>query len=98
MVKESVKSGAASSGLRLEQLPGYAPELNPEEGFWKHLLKYVELKNVCCWSLCEVRWELRKAKEHLGHKQSVILGCIRHSGGFAHKLKETTRYGGLFSI
>src|SRR5215204_2517868 len=29
--------------LKLEQLPGYAPDLNPDEGIWKHL-KYVELK------------------------------------------------------
>jgi transposase len=37
----------ASSRLQLEQLPCYAPELNPDEGIWKHL-KYVELKNLCC--------------------------------------------------
>ena len=45
-VKAFVASGA-SSRLQLEQLPGYAPDLNPDEGIWKHL-KYVELKNVCC--------------------------------------------------
>src|SRR3954454_17571400 len=63
----------------LEQLPGYAPELNPDEGIWKHL-KYVELKNVCCRSLSELRRELRKAKERLRHKKHVILGCIRQPG------------------
>jgi hypothetical protein len=31
VVKEFLKSGAASR-LKLEQLPGYAPELNPDEG------------------------------------------------------------------
>jgi transposase len=60
-------------------LPGYAPELNPDEGNWKHL-KYVELKNVCCRSLCELRRGLRKAKERLRHKKHVILGCIRQPG------------------
>ena len=77
-VKDFLASGGASR-LKLEQLPGYAPDLNPEEGIWKHL-KYVELKNVCCQSLLELRRELRKAKERLRHKKHVILGCIRQPG------------------
>jgi transposase len=77
-VKDSLASGAASR-LKLEQLPGYAPDLDPDEGIWKHL-KYVELKNVCCQSLLELRRELRKAKERLRHKKHVILGCIRQPG------------------
>ena len=77
-VKESLADGAASR-LRLEQLPGYAPDLNPDEGIWKHL-KYVELKNVCCRSLSELRCELHKAKERLRHKKHVIFGCIRRPG------------------
>lgn len=77
-VKKFLEDGAASR-LQLEQLPGYAPELNPDEGIWKHL-KYVELKNVCCQSLSELRVELRKAKERLRHKKHIILGCIRQPG------------------
>ncbi len=77
-VKKFLEDGAASR-LQLEQLPGYAPELNPDEGIWKHL-KYVELKNVCCRSLSELRVELRKAKERLRHKKHIILGCIRQPG------------------
>ena len=77
-VKDFLASGA-SSRLQLEQLPGYAPDLNPDEGIWKHL-KYVELKNLCCQSLAELRVELRKAKERLRHKRDVILGCIRQPG------------------
>ena len=38
--------------------------LNPDEGVWKHL-KCVELKNLCCQSLKELKVELRKAKERL---------------------------------
>lgn len=78
VVKEFLAEGAAKR-LHLEQLPGYAPELNPDEGIWKHL-KGVELKNVCCRSLSELRVELRKAKERLRHKSHVILGCIRQPG------------------
>lgn len=78
VVKRFLADGAAAR-VRLEQLPAYAPELNPDEGIWKHL-KYVELKNVCCRSLSELRVELRRAKERLRHKRDVILGCIRQPG------------------
>jgi transposase len=74
----AIASGAASR-LKLEQLPGYAPDLNPDEGIWKHL-KCVELKNLCCESLAELKVELGKAKERLRHKRDVILGCIRQPG------------------
>ncbi len=77
-VKAFLTSGA-SSRLQLEQLPGYAPDLNPDEGIWKHL-KYVELKNLCCQSLAELKVELRKAKERLRHKRDVIFGCIKQPG------------------
>jgi transposase len=79
VVKEFLAQGAVADRVQLEQLPGYAPDLNPDEGIWKHL-KYVELKNVCCRSLSELRVELRRAKERLRHKKHVILGCIRQPG------------------
>ena len=77
-VKDFLASGAAWR-IQLEQLPGYAPDLNPDEGVWKHL-KCVELKNLWCQSLLELRVELRKAKERLRHKKHVILGCIKQPG------------------
>ena len=77
-VREFLNDGATSR-LQLEQLPGYAPELNPDEGIWKHL-KCVELKNMCCRNLYELRSELRKAKERLRQKRHVILGCISQPG------------------
>ncbi len=40
--------------------PGYAPELNPDEGIWQYL-KRVELRNVCCRSLQHLRDALRDA-------------------------------------
>jgi transposase len=78
VLKTFLKERAAAR-VQLEQLPGYAPELNPDEGIWKHL-KCVELKNVCCRSLSELKVELRRAKERLRHKRDVILGCIRQPG------------------
>jgi transposase len=41
-VKEFLAQGAAAR-LQLEQLPGYAPELNPDEGIWNYL-KYVTVR------------------------------------------------------
>lgn len=46
VVKEYLSNGAAHQ-IHLEQVPGYAPELNPAEGIWNYL-KGVELKNLCC--------------------------------------------------
>src|SRR3712207_1048144 len=66
-VKDFLASGATRR-LQLEQLPGYAPDLNPDEGIWKHL-KCAELKNLCCQSLSELRVEQRKAKERLNTKE-----------------------------
>lgn len=77
-VKRFLDDGGAAR-IQLEQLPGYAPDLNPDEGIWSHL-KCVELKNICCQDLQELKVELRKAKERLRHKKHVILGCIRHPG------------------
>ncbi|WP_262886179.1 transposase [Rhodothermus marinus] len=65
--------------IHVERLPGYAPELNPKEGIFKHL-KRVELKNLCCAHLEALTLELRRAKERLRHKRSVIEGCFRQVG------------------
>ena len=72
-------AGGAAARVQLERLPGYAPDLNPDEGIWKHL-KCVELKILCCQSLTEMKVELRKANERLRHKRDVLLGCIRQPG------------------
>ena len=78
LVKEYLSNGAAQR-IHLEQLLGYAPELNPAEGIWNYL-KRVELKNFFCQSISHLNYELRKATERLRHKPSVILGCIKQPG------------------
>ena len=74
VVKAFLASGATKRIL-LERLPGYAPELNPDEGIWNYL-KRVELKNVACPDVAHLRDELRKDIDRLRHKTSVIRGCI----------------------
>lgn len=78
VVRAFLSRGAAKR-LHLEQLPGYAPELNPDEGIWNYL-KRVELKNVCCHTLLELATALRRAKERLRHKREVIRSCSRQCG------------------
>ncbi len=56
---QAIKAFLATSAARqlcLEQLPGYAPDLNPDEGVWNHL-KNVELRNVSCHDQDELRHE-----------------------------------------
>ncbi len=77
-IKAFLARGAAKR-LQLEQLPGYAPELNPDEGIW-NLLKRVELKNVCCGTLDQLETEVLRAKERLRHKRHVIRGCVAQCG------------------
>lgn len=78
VIKDFLADGAAER-IHLERLPGYAPDLNPDEGIWRYL-KRVELKNVCCRDLEHLRTELRKAKERLRHKKHIIQACIRQPG------------------
>ncbi len=78
VVKDFLARGAARR-LHLEPLPAYAPELNPDEHLWQYL-KHVELRNVCCHSLAELRYELRLAVARIRHKLPVIRGWIRHCG------------------
>jgi transposase len=73
-VKDFLAQGAAAR-LQLEQLPGYAPELNPDEGVWTYL-KHVELRNLCCADLAELRLELGLAIKRLRHKRHVLRGCV----------------------
>jgi transposase len=77
-VKDFLRRGAAKR-LLLEQLPGYAPDLNPAEGIWNYL-KRVELANRCCSDLAALTLAVRRAKERLRHKRSVICACFRHAG------------------
>lgn len=57
--------------LQVERLRGYALDLNPVEDVW-HYLKHVELRNVCCQTLDELRHELRLAVASLRHKRDVL--------------------------
>jgi transposase len=68
-----------SQYIHLEQLPAYAPELNPAEGVWQHL-KHVELRNVCCKNLSHLSRELNLAMMRLRSKPHVIKSFFAGAG------------------
>lgn len=77
-VKDFLSAGAAAR-RQLVQLPGYAPDLNPDEGVWNHL-KRVELRNRCCQDLDELRWELGLAIRRRRRKPHLLTACFRQCG------------------
>jgi transposase len=77
-VKDFLREGAAKR-LQLEQLPGYAPDLNADEGIWNYV-KRVELGNVGCTDLGDLRHHLLRAGVRLRHKPEVIRACSRQCG------------------
>ncbi|HEY7063472.1 MAG TPA: IS630 family transposase [Chloroflexota bacterium] len=78
VVRDFLAQGVTAR-LHLVAIPAYAPEQNPQEGVWRHL-KYVELRNVCCHDVFELRQELRLAVARLRHKRTVLGGCARQCG------------------
>ena len=77
-VKDFLAAGAATR-LHLERLPGYAPDLNADEGVW-NLLKRVELRNRCCQDVDELAWELGLAIRRLRRKTHLLRACFRQCG------------------
>lgn len=73
-IKDFLAAGAAAR-IWLERLPGYAPDLKPDEGIW-HYLKQVELRNVCCHDLRQLEQELSAAVERLSAKPEIITACF----------------------
>lgn len=77
-VKAFLAEGAAAR-LHLEQLPPYAPDLNPDEGVW-HYLKSVELPNRSCGSLDDLLPALLTAADRLRNKPHLLTACFRQVG------------------
>jgi transposase len=69
-------SDGATEWLLLERLPGYAPDLNPDEGIWNHL-KYVELKNQCFQTVRHLEAAARDALTTMQqHAAEIITACL----------------------
>lgn len=72
--RAAVKEFVSEQGgdIRLEALPGYAPDLNPwDEGGWHHL-KHVQMKNLVCHDLEELHQEFHLAFGRLRRKPRLV--------------------------
>jgi transposase len=68
------------SGVRVEQLPGYAPDLNPwDEGGWNHL-KNVELRNAVSRDLEELHEQFHLAVARLRQKPRLVRAFFAQAG------------------
>jgi transposase len=73
-VRTFLASGGAKR-IHLERLPAYAPDLNPDEGVWQQL-KHVEMRNLCCADLADLRRQLRLATMRLQNKPHLLRACF----------------------
>lgn len=66
--------------MRLETLPGYAPDLNPwDEGGWNHL-KNVEMRNLVCKDLEELHEQFHLAVHRLRQKTWLVHSFFAQAG------------------
>lgn len=63
--------------LHLVRFPGYAPELNPDEGIWK--LAKGKLANGCPKDRSELELSLLNALRSIRKSRKNLRGCITHS-------------------
>ena len=64
----------------VEALPGFAPDLNPwDEGGW-HRLKDVEMRNLVCRDLEELRQEFYLAVGRLRQKPRLVQSFLAQAG------------------
>jgi transposase len=71
---------ATRGHIRVEALPGYAPDLNPwDEGGWNHL-KHVEMRNLVCRDLEELHEQFHLAVGRFRHKPQLVRSCFAQAG------------------
>jgi transposase len=70
----------AKGKVRLELLPGYAPDLSPwDEGGWNHL-KNVEMRNLVCKDLEELHQQFHLAVARLRRKTRLVQSFFAQAG------------------
>jgi hypothetical protein len=65
--------------LRVEPLPGYAPDLNPVETLWSNL-KGQELANRCSQGLGEADTAVRQGMARVTHTKQLAFAFLHHAG------------------
>jgi transposase len=80
--KGQVRTYLADGGapqIHLEQLPPYAPDLNPVEGVW-HQLKNVDMRHLGGRNPAHLRSELGLAIRRLRRKSPLMTACFAEAG------------------
>jgi transposase len=78
LVREFVEETAGK--VRLETLPGYAPDLNPwDEGGWNHL-KNVEMRNLVCKDMEDLHEQFHLAVHRVRQKTWLIRSFFNQAG------------------
>jgi len=65
--------------LRVERLPGYAPDLNPIETMWGNI-KGKELANRCAQDLAELDTAVRGGMARVKRSRSLPFSFLNHAG------------------
>ena len=65
--------------LSVEQLPGYAPDLNPLEQAWGNLTSR-ELANLCSDTIADVADIAEDGLDRIGTDADLCFAFLRHSG------------------
>ena len=65
--------------LRVERLPGYAPDLNPVETLWGNL-KGQELANCCAEDLGETGTAVRSGMRRVRRSRELPFSFLKHAG------------------
>jgi transposase len=71
--------GSQRDWLSIEQLPGYAPDINPVEQAWGNL-KSRELANLCRDTIDEVADVAEHGLDRIGTDAELCLAFLRHAG------------------
>jgi transposase len=69
LVREYLES--LNGAVQIEQLPGYAPELNPTEYIWGHLKQH-ELANLCAATFAELKTRARNRLRSMQRRPTLI--------------------------
>jgi transposase len=72
-------AGVGRTRLWVEQLPAYAPDLNPVEWLWRRL-KRVEMRNLVCLDLEELHQQFHLATNRVRRKPALVQGFFASAG------------------
>jgi transposase len=78
IVKAYLTDGAAKR-IHLEQLPGYAPDLNPTEWVWSYL-KLADLANIACDHLPDLEVLIKNSKRRMQRRPQLIQSFVHNAG------------------